>query len=229
MANYNKYTDQELLGILGKYNSLTFIAKTELKKELVKRNIFKDTKDFKQLEQLINQEIEEIKTLRFLSDIGFKISWFNKGQSFEVTRSAKATLIDLVSIFLGIIFSVMGIVGLSSIMSYMSSDVTFTIAGFIFNAVLLSIGFFGFRILYNGTDRLIKYKDFKFIVNQGDMILRKRFDFKIEEIEKEISSLSIKKDGNQISLMSEDIEIINVTSPSYRAKMTLEEIISRTR
>ncbi len=229
MANYLNYTNQELLEILSKYNSLTFLARTELKKELLKRDIVSNSKDFEELNRLIEEEITEIKTLKFLSDIGFKVNWFNNNESYEITRSTKATLIDLTSIFLGVIFSLIGLVGLSSMISYVSPDVAFSIGGFIFNSLLLGIGFFGFRILYNGADRLVKYKDFKFIVNQGDVILRKRFDFKLEEIEKEVSSLNLKKYDNQISLMSENVEIINTTSPSFRAKMTLEEIVTRSK
>ncbi len=227
MANYIDYTNGELLEILSKYDSLTFIAKIELKNELVKRNMDKGTEDFKRLEKLISQEIEEVKTFKFLSDIGFDVNWFNDNKSFEITRSVKATLIDLTAIFLGLFFSIIGIIGLSLLLSSVSSNVPFSITWAIFSIVLLIIGFFGFRMLYGGINRIIEYNGFKFIINQGDMILRKRFDFKIKEIEEETSSLNIKRNGKGMSLMIGDLEIITASSPSFRAKMTLEEIVAR--
>lgn len=229
MSNYLNYTDQELLEILGKYNSLTFLARIELKKELLNRGIVDGSRDFEELKRLIEEEMTEIKTLKFLSDIGFKVSWFNNNESYEVTRSSTAILMDLILILLGIVFSMIGIFGLSRIISYVSPDIIFGIGDFIFNTLLLGIGFFGFRIFYNGTDRLIKYKDFKLVVDQGNIILIKRFDFKLEEIQKEVSSLNLKSYNNQISLMSESVEIINTTSPSFRAKMTLEEMVNHSK
>ncbi len=226
MANYLKYSDIELKAILCKYDSLTFLAKIELKKELLNRNLSLDTADFKELDLLIAKEMKNVKQLKFMSDIGFDVNWFNDNQSFEITRSSKATIIDTLAIFFGLIFSVIATFGLSFVIGYLFFDVPFTTMGIIFNSFLLLLGFYGFRILSNGFNRLIKYKDFKFIVNQKRIILRKRFDFKIQEIEDEISSLNLKIDDQIISLMSGDVEIINASSPSFGAKLTLKEIAS---
>lgn len=51
MINYIKYTDQELLNILSKHGSLTFLAKTGLKKELLRRDIVKESKKMIELEK----------------------------------------------------------------------------------------------------------------------------------------------------------------------------------
>ncbi len=225
MISYSKHDNRELLEILNKYSLLTFSAKIELKQELLKRKTALDSKDFKGLNDSINQGMDEVKTLKFLNDIGFNVSWFDN-KSFEITRSGKATVVDLVAIFLGIIFSIIGIIGLSVLISYLSPKVNFGVFNLIFNILLLGLGFFGFKIFYNGFDRLIKYKDFKLIVDRDEIILRKRFDLKIKELKKEASTLKLDNSKEQVvSLMSGDIEILSAISPSFKAKLALKEII----
>ncbi|MCK8522541.1 hypothetical protein M0D21_13235 [Aquimarina sp. D1M17] len=226
MANYIKYSNTELLQVLYNYNSLTFIAKIELKKELLKRNLGLNTPYFIGLNDQIIKEMEEVKELKFLTDIGFNVSWFNENKSFEITRSIKATIGDFIAIFVGLIFFIIGVYGLSGTFNYFYSDIQKNLLILILNGLLLVIGFFGFKVLFNGLNRFIEYKDFKFVLNKNQVIIRKRLDFKLQQFERDANSLNININEDQISLMSGDIGIIRTFSPSYRAKLSLEEIAS---
>ncbi len=225
MSNYRNYTNKELLNILSKRDSLTFLAKTELKKELLKRNISID-QNFNDLEKLIDEETKEIKTFKFLSDIGFKLNWFDDNESFEIVRSSKAFMIDIAAILIGLLFCIIGFSRLFVLISYLAYDISFTIMAVILNVMLTIIGFLSSKMLYNGIDRIIKYTNFKLVINKRNLILRKRFNFKIKETENDISSLQLKEFDNEISLMTGDIEIISSISPSFKAKLTLKELIN---
>ena len=223
MYIYEDYGSEELLSIVKKKVDLTYLSKIELKKELVKRNLGQE--DVHTLQQEIDDETTKILNLEYLKNVGFDIERFSDN-SFEITRSSKAILIDAASVFIGLLLLIAGIKGIMNFLS-LSSEGGFHIMPIIFNFLLISIGITGFSLLYNGANRLIEFNGFKFLANNTVVRLFKRFDFELTETEAPASELSLEKSGDELILKLKDKEILKGNANSYRQEMTLKELIKK--
>ncbi|MFC7445323.1 hypothetical protein [Mesoflavibacter profundi] len=218
---YKQKTDRELIELLAIHKKLTFQSQLNLKEELNRRNLNENIED---LENTIQEKVSEIKNLDYLKDIGFKADKF--GESIKVTRTGRATLIDIIAIVLGIIFCIIGFFGILGLIGSFSSESEFSMFSLIIEIGMIAIGVLGVKFL-NGIKRLIDYSGFELLNNNGTITLKKRFDTKLVEIQKNESFLKLKKQSELMVLKLENDDILSANANNIIQKMTISELTKR--
>jgi len=224
MNYYSQLTNDEILNVLNKYDLLTFNAKVKLKEELSKREKINKNEKIILLDKSIKSFYKKIKNLEFFDKIGYKIKWLDQ-DSFQVTRSNKAIIIDLLTIFIGFILIFISMIFL------LTTFFNYYIDDYQINFFILIISIFsciqGFRFLNNGLIRFIDNYRFNFFVNKNEIRLTKFMGYKIREFINDTSSVYIEKSYNETFIKSNNIEIFKVSSKNLISKLTLEAIIKK--
>ncbi|WP_298507200.1 hypothetical protein [uncultured Maribacter sp.] len=218
---YKEKTYRELIELLSIHKKLTFQSQLDLKEELNKRNIQDDIVD---LENTIKEKISKIENLDYLNNLGFKADKF--GDSIRVTRTDKAVLIDIIAIVLGIMFCLIGLFGIFGLIGFFSSESEFSILSLITTIGMIAIGILGVKFL-SGIKRLIDYAGFELLNNNGTITLKKRFDTKLVEIQKNESLLELKEQSELVTLKLENDDILSANTNNIIQKMTISELTKR--
>ncbi len=219
--NYKEKTNRELIELLAIHKKLTFQSQLNLKEELNHRNIQDNTSELK---NTINSKISEIENLEYLKNIGFKAEKLN--DSIKVTRTQKAVLIDMVSIFFGIIFCIIGFFGVLSLVNSFSTENDFSLFSLIIEIGMIVIGYIGVKFL-NGISRLIDYSGFELSNAKRTITLKKRFDTKLVEIQKNESLLELKEESKLITLRLDNIDVFNANKSNIVQRMTMHELAKK--
>ncbi|PCJ98766.1 MAG: hypothetical protein COA50_00545 [Flavobacteriaceae bacterium] len=215
---YTNQADKELLQLLQKHENLTFQSQLNLQKELNRRNM---SEDISALNSLIDKKYIAIAELAHLNDIGFKAEKFE--DSIKVTRTVKATVMDVIAIILGMALCVAGIFGITRLIGSFSSENEFSLFSLVINILLIISGKFGIDFL-NGIKRLFDYWGFQLMSSNGVIKLRKRFDMKLEEVEKAEDDLSLEKQSNHLVLKLGTEEILRGSNKNIIQAMTVQEL-----
>ncbi|WP_298481396.1 hypothetical protein [uncultured Maribacter sp.] len=218
---YKEKTYRELIELVSIHKKLTFQSQLDLNEELNKRNIQDDIVD---LENTIKEKISKIENLDYLNNLGFKADKF--GDSIRVTRTDKAVLIDIIAIVLGIIFCLIGLFGIFGLIGSFSSESEFSILSLITTIGMIAIGILGIKFL-SGIKRLIDYAGFELLNNNGTITLKKRFDTKLVEIQKNESLLELKEQSELVTLKLENDDILSANTNNIIQKMTISELTKR--
>ena len=215
---YSDRTDSELVDILGQESLLTFEAQLNLQQELKRRAIAADTAS---LDQSIFKKMQEIKNLDYLKDFGFKAERIANG--IVVTRTKKAIWTDVIGVILGLVVFLIGLNGIINLVfAFINGDEldVFTLA---FKFAVASLVFIGFSF-FSGLKRLFDYSGFELSNTQGLIILKKRFDVKIEQIQAKASDLFLDTDEDNLQLKLGKEIIFTSNADSLVQTMTLEEL-----
>ncbi|AUC83325.1 hypothetical protein [Lacinutrix sp. Bg11-31] len=218
---YKGKTDRELIELLAIHKKLTFQSQLNLKTELNHRNI---QENIAGLENTLNEKISEIENLDYLKNLGFKADKF--GDSIKVTRTDKAVLMDIVAIVLGIIFCLIGFFGILGLIGSFSSEGEFSILSLITTVGMIAIGVLGVKFL-SGIKSLIDYAGFELLNNNGTITLKKRFDTKLVEIQKNESLLELKEQSELMILKLENDDILSANTNNIIQKMTISELTKK--
>lgn len=221
MNRYKDNTNNELLSLLDRYKSLTFPAQIELQKELINRDLIDNLHD---LNSSITDKISDIKSMNYLSDIGFEMK--DNEESIEITRTRKAIIIDLISIILGFILSFIGLLGFISLIGSFFTENEFNLFSLVMNIFQISLGILGFKIL-NGFKRFIDYLDFKLTIKNEIVTLEKRFDLKLTTLVQNVSHLSLDKQSDKLVLRLDDYDILGANPKNIIQKMTITELVDK--
>ena len=215
---YTDRTNSELLGILEQYSLLTFESQLSLRDELKKRAIVVDTAD---LEASISQKLAEIKDLYYLKDFGFQADRTVDG--LTITRTNKAMVTDAFALLMGLLVFLIGIYGcIDLVMMFVNGNEldVFTLAFKFAMAALIFIGI-GF---FSGLKRLFDYSGFQLSNLEGMIVLKKRFDVKLEEIKASASDLFLETDEDTSSLKLGSQTIFTSNADNLIQTMTLKEL-----
>lgn len=215
---YTDRTNSELLGILEQYSLLTFESQLSLRDELKKRAIVVDTAD---LEASISQKLAEIKDLYYLKDFGFQADRTVDG--LTITRTNKAMVTDAFALLMGLLVFLIGIYGcIDLVMMFVNGNEldVFTLAFKFAMAALIFIGI-GF---FSGLKRLFDYSGFQLSNLEGMIVLKKRFDVKLEEIKASASDLFLETDEDTLSLKLGSQTIFTSNADNLIQTMTLKEL-----
>lgn len=215
---YSDRTNSELLGILEQYSLLTFESQLSLRDELKKRAIVVDTAD---LEASISQKLAEIKDLYYLKDFGFQADRTVDG--LTITRTNKAMVTDAFALLMGLLVFLIGIYGcIDLVMMFVNGNEldVFTLAFKFAMAALIFIGI-GF---FSGLKRLFDYSGFQLSNLEGMIVLKKRFDVKLEEIKASASDLFLETDEDTLSLKLGSQTIFTSNADNLIQTMTLKEL-----
>ena len=220
---YKNLSDRALIDLLAIHKKLTLQSQLNLRTKLNHRNIDENTEE---LEQTINKTFSEIENLDYLKSLGFKAEKF--GESIKITRSNKAVFMDILAVFLGIVFCVIGFFGIIGLIGSFSSESEFSFLSFIVEIAMLTIGILGIKFL-GGINRLIDYSGFELINNNGIITLKKRFDTKLVEIQKNESMITLTEESDLMTLKLDDDKILSTNSNNLIQKMTISELSKRLR
>ncbi|WP_396601613.1 hypothetical protein [Algibacter sp. R77976] len=215
---YQEKTDQELIELYGMHNKLTFQAQLNLQKELNRRNVIENTSD---LENSIKKKMSEIENLEHLKDIGFEVEKI--GSSLKVTRTFKAILIDIVAGFFGILFCIVGLFGIIGLIGSFFSENDFSLFAMVIDLGMIGLGILGVQFL-NGIKRLIDFSGFELINTNGIIILKKRFDLKLVEIQKNVSLLDLEQNSDRLILKLDKDEVFSGNAKNIVQSMSLKEL-----
>ncbi len=218
---YKEKTDRELIELSTMHEKLTFQAQLDLLEELNHRNIVEKAKD---LEYTIEKTMSEIKNLKYLKDIGFTIK--KLGDSLIITRTLKAIIVDVIASVFGILFCIVGLFGILGLIGSFFNETEFNLSSLVGELARIGVGILGVRFL-KGIKRLIDYFGFELQNTNGIIILKKRFDLKLVEIQKNVSFLNLEKQADRLSLRLEKDEIFNGNAKNLIQNMTLNELIRK--
>ena len=219
---YLNKSNKELLDLLNQHVTLTFESQLKLKKELQERNL---TTNIETLNTTINKKIEEIKNLKHIKDLGFKIE--ETSDTFKVTRTLKAIIIDIIAILLGVLFVALGIYGVLLLFSTFSNDNSdFSISQLIKGLTMSGLGLIGIKFL-SAIKRLFDYIGFELSNSNNKITLIKRNDLKLELINESPYSLNLSEEGDKLVLKLEDIDTISGISKNITQKMTLQVLLEK--
>lgn len=215
---YSEKATNELLELLEQHHMLTFESQLQLSQELEKRNLKAEKK---LLDDTIGQKVDQIKNLEYLKDFGFKAKINNNG--VIVTRTLRAIITDVIAVITGLIVFLIGVYGIASLVSVFVNGEEINVFSLAINFVMASLVLTGFKF-FNGLKRLFDYAGFELSNLEGIIILRKRFDLKLDEIKEKASELFLETEENQMVLKLGSHTIFNSSVESIVQRMTLQEL-----
>ena len=218
---YTNKNDKELRVLLTNHRDLTLQAQLNLKEELTQRDIAYNIND---LENTINSKMSEIKNLEFIDNLGFKVEFTD--DFIRVKRTSKAVLIDVLAAVCGVFFSIIGLMGILGIISMFFGDGDYSVLFLIRSIIMAALGGFGVRC-FNGVKRFIDFLGFELVNYQGNVILKKRFDTKLIEIEKKESSIHLDNESDLLILKLEDYDILNASANNLIQSLTISELTKK--
>lgn len=218
---YKENTNRELSDLLERHESLTFNSQINLQGELKRRGILENT-DY--LNRTIDRKFKKIKNFDYLDDLGFEIEQI--GDSIKITRTSKAIMIDLIALFLGVIFCVLGIYGVSLFINELVNGNEVNPVGLVVGIAYANLGLLGIKFL-NGFKRLFDFMDFELFCSNGIVTLKKRFDLKLVEIEKSTSFLDLEEQSEKLILKLGNDEIFDANSKNIMQRLTIMELAGR--
>ena len=218
---YTNKNDKELRVLLTNHRDLTLQAQLNLKEELTQRDIAYNIND---LENTINSKMSEIKNLEFIDNLGFKVEFTD--DFIRVKRTSKAVLIDVLAAVCGVLFSIIGLMGILGIISMFFGDGDYSVLFLIRSIIMAALGGFGVRC-FNGVKRFIDFLGFELVNYQGNVILKKRFDTKLIEIEKNESSIHLDNESDLLILKLEDYDILNASANNLIQSLTISELTKK--
>jgi len=219
---YKDKEAKELLELLSEHKALTFQSQLELQKELEIRGFGNEGKT---LENTIRETATDIENFHYLKDLGFKFE--ESTDSLKITRTTKAIITDMVAIVLGLALSVYGLVQLLSITVFAPEiERDLSIAGLITIIIYGVMIIIGVRFL-NGVKRFLDFLGFELSKSKDQIILKKRFDLKLEERQIEASSLQLKSYKGRTALKLDDDALLDANANDILQKKTIESLYNR--
>lgn len=208
---YKEKTPKEISLILENIDELSYEAKTALYKYLQvnKSGIEVSSEKLGELKKSYQLEEEDINSLKYLSNLGFKI--IGTMNDFKIIRTRSAKFVDITGAVIGIaLLSVLKLaIGLWQKIVYNGFEVLDLISGIIFTIV----GIFGLILFTKTLYRFVDYSSFK-INKKGSIITicrmedLKRKTYQIDnsnvmiDTEEGITTVSFVANDQQMNLLS---------------------------
>lgn len=218
---YRDRTDGELLDLVKKHGTLTFGARIKLQQELLKRG---KANSVAKLNAYIDNELSEIRDMKYLTQLGFQLEHIEN--DLRITRTQKAIFSDILAVFSGILLTVMGFFGLFSFIGALYADENINLLGLTFNIGQMSLGVLGVKFL-TGFKRFFDFLGFELYKTNDQIRLKKRFDIKLNEVEKNIAKLHLEEPQGMLILKLENDEIFGVSSENIIQRMTMRELVKK--
>lgn len=197
---------------------LTFESQLGLNNELESRAMVVDKSE---LELAIEVKMSRINSLEYLNELGFSAIIRNDGVT--VTRTSSAVLADVLAVIFGVLVFLLGVYGIGSLVSLFVNGEDINVFSLAVNLAMAGLVFLGFSF-FNGIKRLIDYAGFSLSNNEGSVTLRKRFDFKLEEIKEKTSELFLETEEEELTLKLGDYVIFNSNAENLIQRLTLEQL-----
>ena len=170
---YREKTSEELVMILENVDELSYEAKTALYDFLQNEkpsDLEVSDDKIEELRSSYLSEDEDISSLKYLSNLGFKIK--GSVNEIEIRRSRSAIIVDVISFVIGLLLISKLYPGYQSLNSIISEFEMMKMIGGIINVI---IGFGGLALLFRALNRVMEYKSFR-IKKVGNQITITRLD-----------------------------------------------------
>ena len=199
---------------------LTFESQLSLNAELESRGLVVDKSE---LELAIEVKMSQINELEYLNELGFNASKNNGGVT--VTRTSNAIFQDVIAVIFGVLVFLLGVYGVGSLVSLFVNGEEVNVFTLAVNLAMASLLLLGLKFL-NGIQRLIDFTGFRLSNHDGMIILKKRYDLKLEEIKEKASELFLEMDDDELKLKLGEHTILNSNSDNIIQRLTLEQLTS---
>ena len=170
---YREKTSEELVMILENVDELSYEAKTALYDFLQNEkpsDLEVSDDKIEELRSSYLSEDEDISSLKYLSNLGFKIK--GSVNEIEIRRSRSAIIVDVISFVIGLLLISKLYPGYQSLNSIISEFELMKMIGGIINLI---IGFGGLALLFRALNRVMEYMSFR-IKKVGNQITITRLD-----------------------------------------------------
>lgn len=219
MNLYKSHTDREILTILEESGKLTYDAQRNLLKELNARSLGVATTH---LEKLLQEKEIAIRNLDYLKELGFTYHKDNSTGLVTVRRATSAKVMDIVSIVVGGVLFIVGLIYFWLLVKVFFGDNEFTLGGLLWYVLVIAAGLIGFRML-GGIHRFLDYKGFSLTKSQQHILIRKGGVAGEQNVS--ASELKLEEQEDELILMAGDIEIMRSTENNLVHKTTLESLL----
>lgn len=216
MNLYKNHTDRELIAVLAQSAKLTYDAQGNLLKELHARSLGVSTNE---LEDQLQEKAAAIEDFVYLKDLGFTYKKENTTQT--ISRFLIAKIMDVVSIVLGFILFVVGLVYFWLLMAMFFGENEFTLTKLFTYTLLITAGMIGFKML-SGIHRFLDYLSFSLVASGEYMTIRKGGLKAVQKMP--VSDLTIETREGELILVAGPIEIMRCTEDNLVHKKTLEAL-----
>ena len=221
MNFYTNHTDRELIAVLDQCEKLTYEAQLNLANELKGRNTAADTST---LEKHIHDTEQAISELAYLKDLGFQYKKDAATGHIEIKRTFYAELFDVVSVILGTVFFVIGLIYFWLLMAVFFGDNEFTMGKLVQYGLLILLGLIGFKML-SGIHRFLDYRKFS-LVRTGETIQLNQ-NPKGKELQYALTDITSEVENDELILKVGEIEVIRGSASNLIQKKTIEVLVSK--
>ncbi|MDH5367239.1 MAG: hypothetical protein OEW67_09650 [Cyclobacteriaceae bacterium] len=211
---YKEKTHKEIFLILESIDKLSYEAKTALYKYLQenKRGIEVSSEKLDELKKSYQLEEEDINSLNYLSNLGFKI--IGTMNDFKIIRTRSAKLVDIVGAVIGIVLLLVLKLAIGQWQKIVYNG--FEILDLIFGIIFTIVGIFGLILFTKTLYRFVDYFSFKINKKGSKITICRIEDLKRKTYQIDNSSIMIATEEGvtTVSFVANDHQQVNLLSSS---------------
>lgn len=220
MNLYKHHTEREIRAVLEHSDKLTYDAQINLLNTIGDRGIQASTET---LELQISIKEKAINDLEHLEDLGFVFNQDSARGTISLNRTTRAKTMDIVSVVLGTVLFLGGLIHLWLLLAVFFGDNEFTLTKLFTYVLMISAGLIGLKML-SGINRFLDYRTFS-LVQAGDTVTIEKGGLKGEQsINLDELTLEEEEEG-ELVLSARNIEIMRAAEDNLVHKRTLESLL----
>lgn len=217
---YHKLSDHSLKVLLGRHEALRYEAQLELWEELQMRSI--SAEELSPLKLELERKKHFLKSLGFLKEIGYEFS--TTDNITTIKRRLWPQIVDVASIVVGVLLVFVGVYGVLNLYYLFTGDDGAGLQALIVNVLFLFMGYKGFQML-GGLSRFVNHFGMTFSFSEENIILKKRLEFKLEEVTGLPSEVHLEEQEELLLLKLRDEIILTGNPKSFVQRSTLESLL----
>ncbi|WP_299149912.1 hypothetical protein [uncultured Dokdonia sp.] len=219
MNLYKNHTPREIVAVLEHSDKLTYEAKLNLLDTIRKQSIDISTE---KLEEQIAQKEAAIANLENLDELGFHYEENTTTGEIVVKRTSKAKIMDIISIVLGVLLSLVGLIAFWLLVAIFTGDNEFGLDKLFTYVLMITAGLVGFKML-SGIERFLDFNSF-LLTKSGDEVTIKKGG--LPGAQTYLSSqLGIEEEEGELVFHINDIEFIRANQDNLVQRRTLETLL----
>lgn len=219
MNLYKNHTPREIVAVLEHSDKLTYEAKLNLLDTIRNRSIDVSTE---KLEEQIAQKEAAIANLENLEELGFHYEENTTTGEIVVKRTSKAKIMDIISILLGVLLSLVGLIAFWLLVAIFTGENEFGLDKLFMYVLMITAGLVGFKML-SGIERFLDFNSF-LLTKSGDEVTIKKGG--LSGAQTYLSSqLGIEEEEGELVFHIDDIEFIRANQDNLVQRRTLETLL----
>lgn len=220
MNLYKHHTEREIRAVLEHSDKLTYDAQINLLNTIGDRGIQASTET---LELQISIKEKAINDLEHLEDLGFVFNQDSARGTISLNRTTRAKTMDIVSVVLGTVLFLGGLIHLWLLLAVFFGDNEFTLTKLFTYVLMISAGLIGLKML-SGINRFLDYRTFS-LVQAGDTVTIEKGGLKGEQSINLDELILEEEEEGELVLSARNIEIMRAAEDNLVHKRTLESLL----